>query len=75
MAAAILADARKKADSIVADANNRIKSEKEMIFRIQKEAADIRTRLIELYKLQIESLEMLPEKKDTEAEKERINRE
>ena len=48
MAAAILADARKKADSIVADANNRIKSEKEMIFRIQKEAADIRTRLIEL---------------------------
>ncbi len=74
MAAAILSDARKKADMIVADANNRIKSEKEMIFHIQKEAADIRARLIELYKLQIESLEMLPKKKDAEAEKERINK-
>ena len=74
MAAAILSDARKKADAIVADANNRIRSEKDMIFHIQKEAADIRARLIELYQLQIESLEMLPEKKEAEAEKARLNK-
>jgi len=73
-AAQILSEARRQADDIIADANNRIKSEKEMIFRIQKEASDIRERLIELYELQIETLKMLPEKKETEKEKQRINK-
>ena len=73
-AAKILSEARKKADDIIEDANKRIKSEKDMIFHIQKEAADIRSKLIEVYEIQIESLSLLPDKKQAEAEKERIDK-
>ena len=73
-AAKILSEARKKADDIIEDANNRIKNEKEMIFQIQKEAADIRSKLIEVYEIQMDSLKLLPDKKQAEAEKERIDK-
>ena len=73
-AAKILSEARKKADDIIEDANNRIKNEKEMIFQIQKEAADIRSKLIEVYEIRMDSLKLLPDKKQAEAEKERIDK-
>lgn len=73
-AAKILADARKQADAIIEDANKRIIAEKEMIVHIQKEAADIRTKLIDAYEAQIETLKLLPKQEKAESEKKRLDK-
>lgn len=69
----ILKIARKEADGIVADANNRISKEKEQIVRIQQEAADIRQKLSEVYELQLEALTILPEQVDVDTVKEDLD--
>lgn len=73
-AARILAEARQQADAVIEDANKRIIQEKEMIARIQKEASDIRTKLIEAYELQIDALKFLPDKEEAAAEKEKLDK-
>lgn len=62
----ILNAAKIEADRIIADANGRIILEKEMIVKIQQEAADIRSRMIEAYESQIEALNSLPDQIDVE---------
>lgn len=69
----MISDAKAEADRIIADANNRIIKEKEMIAKIEQEAADIRTRLIESYEKQIEALKALPEQKEVDALKNDLN--
>ncbi len=66
----ILSDARKEAEQIVKDANAQIVAEKEQIVRIQQEAADVRQRLLDAYKLQIETLENLPDQAQVDTVKE-----
>lgn len=62
----ILNAAKIEADRVIADANGRIILEKEMIVKIQQEAADIRSRMIEAYESQIEALNSLPDQIDVE---------
>lgn len=69
----LISDAKAEADRIIADANDRIIKEKEMITKIEQEAADIRTRLIESYEKQIEALKALPEQGEVDALKTDLN--
>lgn len=65
----IIDNAKAEADSIIADANDRIIKEKEMISNIEQESADIRSRLIEVYQSQIDVLKGLPGEEDLEGRK------
>ncbi len=68
----ILSDARKEAEQIVKDANAQIVAEKEQIVKIQQEAADVRQSLLDAYKLQIETLENLPDQAQVDTSKEKL---
>ncbi len=72
-AAQILKDARAEADKIIADANNRIIREKDMIVQITEEAAVIRKKLIEEFEQQIESLKVLPDVDESEKLEKSLN--
>nr|MDE7389393.1 DivIVA domain-containing protein [Lachnospiraceae bacterium] len=62
----ILSAAKKQADNIIADANERIIKQKELIIRIEQEAADVRKKLTDAYELQISALTVLPDQLDVD---------
>ncbi len=65
----ILIDAKAEADRIIKDANDRIIKEKEMIVKVEQDAADIRKKLISAYEQQIKALEALPEQLEVDTVK------
>lgn len=69
----VLAEAKAEADRIIADANNRIIREKEMINKIEQEAANMRKRLVEAYQRQIAAIEALPDQIDVDTIKEDLD--
>lgn len=66
-------DAKAEADRIIADANDRIIKEKEMITKIEQEAANVRSKLIASYEKQIAALKELPEQGDVDALKDDLD--
>lgn len=62
----ILSAAKKQADDIIADANERIIKQKELIIKIEQEAADVRKKLTDAYELQISALTVLPDQLDVD---------
>lgn len=69
----ILDDAKAEADRIIADANDRIIKEKEMINTIEQESAEIRSKLIEVYQTQIDTLKGLPSEEELETRKKELD--
>lgn len=69
----ILNAAKAEADKIIEDANTRIIRQKEQIVKIEREAADIRTKMAEAYELQIEALKTLPDQVDVDTVKEDLD--
>ena len=74
-AAEIIEKAKAEADEIIADANNRVIHEKEMIAKIEQEAADVRKKLTDAYQLQIDALKVLPKQKEVDAIKNGLDEE
>ena len=71
----IISRAKAQADEIIADANSRIIKEKEMIAKIEQEAADVRKKLTDAYQLQLDALKVLPKQKEVDAIKNDLDEE
>lgn len=71
----ILIEAKAEADRIIKDANDRIIKEKEMIVKIEQEAADIRKKMIVAYEQQINALKALPEQLNVDTMKADLDKE
>lgn len=71
----ILIEAKAEADRIIKDANDRIIKEKEMIVKIEQEAADIRKKMIAAYEQQINALKALPEQLNVDTMKADLDKE
>lgn len=71
----ILIEAKAEADRIIKDANDRIIKEKEMIVKIEQEAADIRIKMIAAYEQQINALKALPEQFNVDTMKADLDKE
>lgn len=71
----ILIEAKAEADRIIKDANDRIIREKEMIVKIEQEAADIREKMIAAYEKQINALKAFPEQLEVDKIKADLDKE